>query len=310
MKDHKIIDIDYFKEFNINKLDEKYVNYIDDDVVVIQNIENLSDEKDEMMRLNLFMIVVCLEGEIKLCINRKEYQIQSEEVLICLPTMLISSVVFSPQYKVGLIGFSNAFVQQAVRQKNTAWKTLYYCYNNPILGKLTEEKTVDSYKFSLYYQLVLDKINNSLCCYQQVILRTLFSAIFYEMLDSIKKYADELGKTENEISNYRRIFSMFMEELAMDGGLHRSVSYFANRMCYTAKYISTAIKDVSGRTPLEWINDYVIEQIRHELEHSNKSIKEIAIMFDFPNQSFFSKYVRVHLGISPASYRSSLSMKK
>ena len=37
--------------------------------------------------------------------------------------------------------------------------------------------------------------------------------------------------------------------------------------------------------------------------HSDKSIKELAIEFDFPNPSFFGKYVKAKLGISPASYR-------
>lgn len=33
------------------------------------------------------------------------------------------------------------------------------------------------------------------------------------------------------------------------------------------------------------------------------SVKEIAEMFNFPNQSFFGKYVKAHVGMSPARYR-------
>ena len=46
-----------------------------------------------------------------------------------------------------------------------------------------------------------------------------------------------------------------------------------------------------------------IEHIKYRLKHSDKSIKEIAEEFNFPNQSFFGKYVKSYLGMSPARYR-------
>ena len=58
-----------------------------------------------------------------------------------------------------------------------------------------------------------------------------------------------------------------------------------------------------GRTPLDLINENAIEHIKYRLKHSDKSIKEIAEEFDFPNQSFFGKYVKSYLGMSPARYR-------
>ncbi|GKG74987.1 hypothetical protein CE91St1_41300 [Parabacteroides goldsteinii] len=57
------------------------------------------------------------------------------------------------------------------------------------------------------------------------------------------------------------------------------------------------------RAPLELINETAIEHIKHRLKHSDKSIKEIAEEFNFPNQSFFGKFVKAHTGMSPARYR-------
>ena len=94
-----------------------------------------------------------------------------------------------------------------------------------------------------------------------------------------------------------------MAELSKDGGMHRSVSYFANQLCYSPKYVSSVVKQVSGRTALEWIDEYAMEQIKIQLKHSDKSIKEIADNLNFSNQTFFGKYVKAHLGMSPARYR-------
>ena len=91
--------------------------------------------------------------------------------------------------------------------------------------------------------------------------------------------------------------------LPKDNGIHRSVGYYADALCYSPKHFSKVIKQACGRTPLDLINESAIEHIKYRLKHSDKSIKEIAEEFNFPNQSFFGKYVKSYLGMSPARYR-------
>ena len=64
-----------------------------------------------------------------------------------------------------------------------------------------------------------------------------------------------------------------------------------------------SVKLVSGRTAMSWINEHAIGQIKYQLRNSDKSIKEIAEIFEFPNISFFGKYVKRNLGVSPLKYR-------
>ena len=47
----------------------------------------------------------------------------------------------------------------------------------------------------------------------------------------------------------------------------------------------------------------VLTDVRYQLKYSQKSIKEIADYLDFPNISFFGKFVRRHVGCSPKEYR-------
>ena len=296
-----IVGIDDLKKHK-EETGEEYLDYVDDNVVVARNMEKLP-YSNQMIRLNLFIIVVCIEGKIQLNINGKEYRLQEGEIFVCLPTMIMSNVLLSPQHKVSLIGFSIKFLQQTVKRGKATEKAMHYLYRNPVFAKVSDGKTKDSHNFNLYYQLIMDKISNSSYLYRQEILGCLFSALFHEMLESIQKHSDDTEKASMEINRNKYIFRDFMEELTSDGGKHRSVSYYADKLCYSAKYISAAIKEVSGRTPTEWINDYAIEQIKHQLEHSDKAIKEIAEMFNFPNQSFFGRYVKTHLGMPPAHYR-------
>ena len=109
--------------------------------------------------------------------------------------------------------------------------------------------------------------------------------------------------TKESIKQSDYILRKFIEMLSKDNGIHRSVGYYADALCYSPKHFSKVIKQACGRTPLDLINESAIEHIKYRLKHSDKSIKEIAEEFNFPNQSFFGKYVKSYLGMSPARYR-------
>ena len=75
--------------------------------------------------------------------------------------------------------------------------------------------------------------------------------------------------------------------------------------CYSPKYLSSVIKKTTGKKPVQFIQENAIKQIKYKLKHSDMSIKEIADAFDFPNASFFGKFVKSHTGMTPLQCRMS-----
>jgi AraC-like DNA-binding protein len=65
------------------------------------------------------------------------------------------------------------------------------------------------------------------------------------------------------------------------------------------------VKQVSCKTPNEWIDNYVTLELRVILKNTTRNIKEIAKEMNFPNQSFLGKYFKEHVGMSPSRYRKS-----
>lgn len=106
------------------------------------------------------------------------------------------------------------------------------------------------------------------------------------------------------------LFKRFIELISSREIKPRSVTWYADKLYITPKYLSTVCKQVNGKTAFDWINEYVITDIRHQLKHSDKSIKEVADYLNFPNISFFGKYVRSHTGLNPTEYRKQLRENK
>ena len=116
----------------------------------------------------------------------------------------------------------------------------------------------------------------------------------------------ERGGLDERNSSVRQstiVYRRFMALLAESNGRVRSVSVFANMLNITPKYLSKCVKGESGRSPLDLIHENTVGTIRQQLRYTNKTVKEICNELDFPNLSFFGKFVREHLGMSPTEYR-------
>ena len=70
-----------------------------------------------------------------------------------------------------------------------------------------------------------------------------------------------------------------------------------------ARYLATVVRESSGKTPLEMIHRYTANMIAQHLRSTNLTVKEICTELEFPNESFFGRFVKKHLGCSPREYR-------
>ena len=189
-----------------------------------------------------------------------------------------------------------------------SWKSICYIQENPIkhFGENRNET------FHQYLKLIEDKIQTPPDKYQKEILLHIASAFYGEMVAETTRKSIEKEKQgyHTPVKQPDFIFKQFIEALTADNGKHRTLTYYADLFCYSPKYLSRIVKQISGKNALTLIHENAIEHIIPELRHSNKSIKEISVDFEFPNVSFFAQYVKKYLGMTPTEYRNSSQEKK
>ena len=78
---------------------------------------------------------------------------------------------------------------------------------------------------------------------------------------------------------------------------------YADRLCLSPRYLSSVIRNVSGRTVVEWVNQAVILEAKVLLKHSDLLTYQIADELHFPNPSFFSKFFKRMTGMTPQGYQ-------
>jgi len=83
-----------------------------------------------------------------------------------------------------------------------------------------------------------------------------------------------------------------------------TVQYFGDMMGLTPNYLGDIIKQITTKSAIENIHDFVIAKAKEMLEKRNElNTTEIAFAlgFDYPN--YFSKFFKKQVGFSPKDYR-------
>ena len=83
----------------------------------------------------------------------------------------------------------------------------------------------------------------------------------------------------------------------------RNVAWYAEKMNITHAHLCTTVKQSTGNTCIEIISRMVIMDAKSQLKSTNLSIQEIADSLNFANMSFFGKYFKRYVGMSPLEYR-------
>lgn len=99
------------------------------------------------------------------------------------------------------------------------------------------------------------------------------------------------------------LFTRFMQLLEDEYHKGHEVNYYADRMNITRKYLGIIVKNKTGLTPKQIIDEYIILHLKLKMRTSQNSLKQIADEYHFSDQSALTRYFRTHVGISPQQYR-------
>lgn len=99
------------------------------------------------------------------------------------------------------------------------------------------------------------------------------------------------------------LFFRFRQLLGKHFRESRNVSYYADKLCITTRYLSEIVKARYGKSPKEAIDIFTVMQLRLDLLQTDVPLSELAWKYKFPSLSFFSDYFKRNTGMTPQEYR-------
>ena len=269
---------------------------LDHDLMLSDCINTAPMPKDPR-KMTFILIGLCTKGQLRYRIDGKEQVINAGDILIVSEYQVIDGYKPSPTMEGLCIMMSVNFFHEIIKSVHDVSSLFVFARTQPVL-KL-EQRECDVFKEFFY--VIKKKINDTNNYFRKDLIRTLLLAMFYDVGNIIYRVRN-FGEVQVPSE---KLFTRFLRLVQTNCKRERRVSWYAQQLCISPKYLSLVVKRISGRTALEWIENYVTMELRVALKNSTRSIKEIAEDMNFPNQSFLGKYFKEHVGMTPSEYRKS-----
>lgn len=241
------------------------------------------------------MICCCIDGELSLEINERTFTIQSGMFVILKRDNTWKVLQYSNDlYIVCVLSQSNDYIAQL----NNTLLLLDFKFRideNPC-HKL--QGTILNELITLFH-LMKEVMRRDATMLKKEIIENYLCIIFYTILSETVQniYGTHSNKYADEV--LRKFILLLGEHCQRE----RRLSFYADRLCITPKYLTVLIKQASGRSARQWIVDFVIAESKRLLQKNALTVLEVSDKMNFPNQSFFTKFFRQHTGQTPTEYK-------
>lgn len=268
---------------------------LDDGLVLSRHIMDAPFPK-EPARMNFILMALCTRGTANYSIDTHSQTVMPGDLMFISERHIVDHYTASDDFECQSIMVSTNFYHDFVQNVKNVSSLLLFSMNNPVV-RLTP---LEIQTYSNYYQTIREKIANEEHPYRNELVKALLLSMFYDMSGVIYRVEQQGQKVQTRADVF---FANFIRLLEQNFRRERRVSWYAEQLNITPKYLSEIVKQVSKRTPTDWIDNYVVLEMRVLLKNSTKTIKELTEELNFPNQSFMGKYFKEHVGMSPSQFR-------
>ena len=284
-------------ELDLNDVPQMYHNlkYNDGEIYFADNITSIPGLMKQF-KVNFIAYVMVTEGRLSLDMNGINYHLDRNSSLFVDRKVLIDNVWHTENFNCVICAMSTSigfgFFNKSLLQ------SIMHIMANPVIKM--EQAEVDL--MMKYYDLLVFKMEHQEMNYGRETVRDIIRCFAYDLLSNINKHLDN-DADGDMLRQGDRIYRRFMLLLAENTNVNRSVKSYADELCVSPKYLTSVCRRHSDNTASELIATSIVSRIKQLLLYSDLSIKEVAAEMGFDNLSFFGKYVRKHLGLSPNNYR-------
>lgn len=279
-------------------------NLSDDLFVAEMHYESKMDIIEYPCRFHGYMAFFCIKGEFEVEINLKKFTIRKDSMFIYTPGNIVRVTNIDPREKESVHFVVVAISEDLMSSTRFDFSKLYNeslrLLESPCVVINENERGLYRKYFDLIQEVSKMRIPN-----MRESVTALISSIFYLMgamwtdrLTAAKKNGGDEMSTRSKI--------VLEDYLLLVRDYHtkeRSLSFYADKLYLTPKYLSKLIKSVSGKSAHEWIDSFVILEAKNLLKYSDMSIKSIVYELNFPNQTTFYRFFKTKTGMTPSEYR-------
>ena len=264
-------------------------------VELIEGVSDINTANGDMLSEN-GMIILCRRGSAVINVNYHAWDLPDGGVITIFPGDVISVSRQSSDFIVDMLVYSPNILREASLD-----------IEHSIYDKLREDRcrsdsqVVSDIVRSMFTLLGLYFRQSTCKCLDRLVLCQL-KAFFIGFHDYISRFPDMVPPSSSS-KRKRDLFNSFMKLIELNYRRFRDVNWYAGQLNISSKYLNIITKEITDNSAKTLIDHYVILKLKQELSGSGKSLKQLAWDYNFCDASFFTRYFRLHTGLTPRAWR-------
>lgn len=265
------------------------------------NSFNIANDYDEVLGLGSIPqeidaagLCICFEGSAEIVINTQRYCLQKGDMCVIIPNTILKVSCKSDDFK----GYTIAITRNFFHSINIPSSTSIYLYvkENPCISlSQAQQDTLLRYCNSLKEHAAHE--NHP---FRNEISGLMVMAAIYEI---IAIYKNKQPLKHQPYSRKNKLFLEFQQLITTHYSKHKTIDFYADKLCVSSRYLSAVSKEISGLTASDCITRVTIMNAKSLLANTEMTIQQISESLNFPNPSFFTKYFKRIVGETPKTFR-------
>lgn len=244
-------------------------------------------------------ILFCREGSADIIVGQLQGHLKQNTLVLLLPGSLLLLANRSKDLRISYCFFSHdLFAEAAFRLDPTFFHTLR---DHPFAKP--SQKVVDG--ASLWFEMASYTYNDRGNVFRNTIIKNRLQNLLLEIYDKMQRFAIPEQESIDPTTRQAELFHRFVSLLHEHCGQEREVSFYADKLCISTRYLSTIVHNIVRTSAKKFIDRSVVLEIKMLLQSTDLSVQEIAYRLKFPDQSYLGRFFKKHAGESPTEYRNS-----
>ena len=245
------------------------------------------------------MHLLCTAGEGSFVFNEKCYHIGRNDLVVIPMPDRMKNLAGHPDLQVEWFAADYKFLQNLLPSNNYSIGGSISLNHNPVISLTDEQAAI----LLADFHRLRDRMDDRHLLFYRELMGSLCLTMMYDIFEPHAQR--DTSDTHTDRTAY--IVKQLMEMLSTGVSCtERDVSYYAKRLHVSSKYLSATVKRVTGHSVSSYIDRHTIPILKNYLEDERLSLTQIAERMNFTTLSYFSRYCKKHLGMSPSEYRGSL----
>ena len=248
------------------------------------------------------MHLLCLAGEASFVFNEHCYHIVKNDLVVIPMPHKVKNLAAHADLQVEWFAANYKFLQNLLPPNNYSIGGSISLNQDPVI-KLSDEQA--QHLLDDFHRL-RDRMNDRNLQFYRELMGCLCLTMMYDIFEAHAQRESTDSHTDRTAYIVKQLMTLLSSGISRT---ERNVTYYAERLNLSPKYLSATIKRVTGHSVTSYIDRHTIPILKDYLNDERLSLTQIAELMNFKTLSYFSRYCSKHLGQSPSEYRLSLQPK-